>query len=141
MDVVLYRYINCRQARIDFDDDVALNPHTLTLPVFTVCCSRVFLSRDPKLKPHQISMLTEDFIVACASSIKCRALNIRASRGFVRGRRTEDVYLDTLQRMQQCEYHVVDGQHHLHLNNPESVAPLINKFLNAPSSKLWTVMW
>ena len=48
----------------------------------------------------------------------------------------EDVYLHTLDLMQQYEYHVVDGTHHLHLNNPESVAPLINKFLNAPSSKL-----
>ena len=48
----------------------------------------------------------------------------------------EDVYLHTLDLMQQCEYHVVDGSHHLHLNNPERVAPLINKFLNAPSSKL-----
>ena len=48
----------------------------------------------------------------------------------------EDVYLHTLDLMQQCEYHVVDGNHHLHLNNPERVAPLINKFLNAPSSKL-----
>jgi pimeloyl-ACP methyl ester carboxylesterase len=79
---------------------------------------------------------TEDFIVACASRIKCRVLSIRAKRGFVHVGKTEDVYLHTLDLMQQCEYHVVDGSHHLHLNNPESVAPLINKFLNAPSSKL-----
>jgi len=79
---------------------------------------------------------TEDFMSACASRIKCRVLNIRASRGVIRSGKTEDVYLHTLDLMQQCEYHVVDGSHHLHLNNPERVAPLINKFLNAPSSKL-----
>jgi len=79
---------------------------------------------------------TEDFIVACASRIKCRVLSIRASRGFVHVGKVEDVYLQTLDLMQQCEYHVVDGNHHLHINNPESVAPLINKFLNAPCSKL-----
>jgi hypothetical protein len=96
----------------------------------------VFLSRDAKLKPLQYFTYTEDFILACASRIKCRTLNIRASRGFVYVGKTEDVYLQTLDLMQQCEYHVVDGSHHVHLNNPQNVAPLINKFLKAPSSKL-----
>jgi len=94
----------------------------------------VFLLRDPKLRPPQYYTFTEDFIVACASRIKCRLLSIRANGGFVHGGKTED--LQTLDLMQQCEYHVVDGSHHLHLNNPERVAPLINKFLNTPSSKL-----
>ena len=80
--------------------------------------------------------LTEEFIVACAPRIKCRVLTIRASGGFLHGGRPEDVYLHMLDLMQHCEYHVVNGCHYLHLNNPESVAPLINKFLNAPSSKL-----
>ena len=96
----------------------------------------MFLSRDPKLRPNQYFAFTEDFILACASRIKCRVLSIRASRGLISGGKIEDVYLHTLDLMQQCEYHVVDGNHHLHLNNPERVAPLINKFLNAPSSKL-----
>jgi hypothetical protein len=63
-------------------------------------------------------------------------LSFRGNRGFLRGGKREDVYLRTLDLMQHCEHHDVDGSHHLHLNNPESVAPLINKFLNAPSSKL-----
>jgi len=96
----------------------------------------VFLSRDPKLKPNQYHAFTEDFIVACASRIKCRVLSIRANRGYILGVKAEYVYLRTLDLLQQCEYRVVDGSHHLHLNNPESVAPLINKFLNARSSKL-----
>lgn len=98
--------------------------------------SRVFLSRDPKLRPSQCFTFTEDFIISCASRIKCRVLNIRASGGVIHVGKREDIYLHTLDLMQQCEYHVVDGNHHLHLNNPESVAPLINKFLNAPNSKL-----
>jgi hypothetical protein len=96
----------------------------------------MFLSRDPKLKPLRVCTFTEDFILACASRIKCRSLNIRASRGFIYGDKPEEVYLHTLDLMQQCEYHFVDGTHHLHLNNPENVAPLINRLLNAPSSKL-----
>ena len=96
----------------------------------------MFLSRDPKLKGNQYCVFTEEFLVACASRIKCRVLSIRAGGGFVHVGKIEDVYLHTQDVMQQCEYHVVDGSHHLHLNNPESVAPLINKFLNAPSSKL-----
>jgi hypothetical protein len=82
------------------------------------------------LKPLQYCAFTEDFILVCASRIKCRALNIKASRDFVCGGKPEDVHLHTLDLMQQCEYHV-DRNHHLHLNNPENVTPLINKFLNA----------
>jgi hypothetical protein len=48
----------------------------------------------------------------------------------------EDAYVRTLGLMQRREHHIVDGSHHMHLNNPENVAPLINKFLNAPSSRL-----
>jgi hypothetical protein len=104
--------------------------------LFTVHCSRYFLSRDPLLKFRWNCTLTEDFLLTCASRIKCRVLSIRASRGFLHGGKPEEVYLHTLDLMQQCEYHGVDGTHHLHLNNPERVAPLINKFLNTPSSKL-----
>ncbi|XP_021919934.1 probable serine hydrolase isoform X2 [Zootermopsis nevadensis] len=87
-----------------------------------------FLSRDPRLKPW-IGALTEDFILACAPRIKCRVLNIRGSVGFLHGDKREEVYLRTLDLMQRSEFYDVDGSHHLHLNNPENVAPLINKFL------------
>ena len=104
--------------------------------MLTVCSNRYYLSRDPKLKSRWVCAFTEDFLLAYASRIKCRVLNIRASGGFLRGGKPEEVYLHTLDLMQQCERHGVDGRHHLHLNNPERVAPLINKFLNSPSSKL-----
>lgn len=29
-----------------------------------------------------------------------------------------------------CEFHQLDGTHHLHLNHPEDVAGLINKFIS-----------
>jgi hypothetical protein len=80
--------------------------------------------------------LPEELLLACASRIKCRVLNIRADRGFLHGGKPEEVYLHTLDLMQQCERHVVKGSHHVHLNNPERVAPLINKFLNTPRPKL-----
>jgi hypothetical protein len=83
-----------------------------------------------------IGSMTEDFILAFASRIKCRVLNIRAHGGFPLGGKAEQVYQHTLDLMQQCEHHVVEGSHHLHLNNPGNVAPLINKFFNIPSSRL-----
>jgi len=94
------------------------------------CCRRYFLSRDPRLKSRWIGTLPADFLLACASRIKCRVLSIRGTRGFLYGGKAEEVYLQTVDLMQQCEHHDVDGSHHLHLNNPENVAPLVNKFLN-----------
>jgi len=125
-------HIGSRKSASPASCDILLERGVKKLPADD---SRVFLSRDPKLKPRQFHAFTEDFFVACASRIKCRVLSIRANGGYIRDGKCEDVYLRTVDLMQQCEYHVVDGSHHLHLNNPERVAPLINKFLNAPSSK------
>jgi pimeloyl-ACP methyl ester carboxylesterase len=87
------------------------------------------------LKSRWIGTFTEDDLLACASRIKCRVLSIRGSGGLLHGGKAEEVYLRTLDLMQHCELHDVDGSHHLHLNNPENVAPLINKFLDYPVRK------
>ncbi|KOC70854.1 putative serine hydrolase [Habropoda laboriosa] len=31
---------------------------------------------------------------------------------------------------EKFEYHEVEGTHHVHLNNPERVAPIINNFIS-----------
>lgn len=93
---------------------------------------RYYLSRDPRLKSRWIGALTEDFLVACAPRIKCRVLSIRATGGILQGGKCKEVYQHTLDLVQQSEQHDVEGSHHLHLNNPENIAPLINKFLGPP---------
>ncbi|GFG33190.1 hypothetical protein Cfor_01150, partial [Coptotermes formosanus] len=88
---------------------------------------RYFVSRDPRLKAYLFMALPEELLLACASRITCRMLNIRASRSTLPGGKHEQACFHMMDLMWQCECHIVDGCHHLHLSNPENVAPLINR--------------
>lgn len=75
-------------------------------------------------------MLSLDLILQYASQIKCAYLNIRALNGH---REQVEYYSKILEKIQRgarrFEYHEVEGTHHVHLNEPEKVAPIINNFL------------
>lgn len=71
-----------------------------------------------------------------AKRIKCRYLNIKSVPG-----RTMDNWatykqiLDIIQQnSEDFKFHRVDGNHHVHLNEPEKIAPLINEFLSSRST-------
>ena len=68
-----------------------------------------------------------------ATQIKCAYLNIRAVPGMVFDQ-PENYHkvLDVIkENVRKFEYHEVEGTHHVHLNNAERVAPIINKFIGA----------
>lgn len=76
-------------------------------------------------------MLSLDLVLKYASQIKCAYLNIRAVPGmkFEQPESYQKV-LDVIKLgAKKFEYHEVEGTHHVHLNEPEVVAPIINKFL------------
>lgn len=89
-------------------------------------------SRDLRLKVASMGMFTEQQVLAFAELIRCRVLNIRAVPGMVFER--YDVYLNVIEKMRECAKEVVfeqvPGTHHLHLNTPERLAPIITKFLS-----------
>ncbi|XP_069692351.1 probable serine hydrolase [Periplaneta americana] len=91
---------------------------------------RYYLSRDPRVKPPWIGVAQDEQLMELARRIKCKVLSIRGKQGFLLGGAIGRVYMQTLKEIKQCEHHDVDGSHHLHLNNPENVAPLINKFFS-----------
>lgn len=76
-------------------------------------------------------MLSMDLILEYAAQIKCAYLNIRATKGYISDE--PDNYQATLDVIKKSarrfEYHEVEGNHFVHLNNPERVAPIIIKFL------------
>lgn len=80
-----------------------------------------------------LGMLSMDLILAYASKIKCSYLNIRAVPGIVFD--NPGHYQKVLDKIRvsakRFEYREVAGSHHVHLNEPEKVAPIIEEFLNA----------
>ncbi|XP_014475283.1 PREDICTED: probable serine hydrolase isoform X2 [Dinoponera quadriceps] len=92
---------------------------------------KYFFSRDPRLKVSLLGMLSLDLVLAYASKIKCAYLNIRA----VPGMKFEqpEYYHIVLEKIKlqarKFEYHEVEGTHHVHLNEPEKIVPIITNFL------------
>lgn len=88
-------------------------------------------SRDLRLKVAAMGMFSLDQVLAYAKRITCSVLNIRASPG----KEFDDpgVYgqvIDTMrQSSRKLQFETVLGTHHLHLNTPDRVAPIISQFL------------
>ncbi|XP_011496671.1 PREDICTED: probable serine hydrolase isoform X2 [Ceratosolen solmsi marchali] len=96
-----------------------------------IASGKYYFSRDPRLKVALLGMLSLDLAIAYASQIKCAYLNIRAVPGMIFDE--PENYQKVLEiikiNSRRFEYHEVEGTHHVHLNNPEKVAPIINEFL------------
>ncbi|XP_071630611.1 probable serine hydrolase isoform X2 [Temnothorax longispinosus] len=92
---------------------------------------KYYFSRDPRLKVSLLGMLSLDLVLEYASQIKCAYLNIRAVPGmkFEQPENYQKV-LDVIKLgARKFEYHEVKGTHHVHLNEPEIIAPIITNFL------------
>uniref|UniRef100_A0A1A9VH29 AB hydrolase-1 domain-containing protein n=1 Tax=Glossina austeni TaxID=7395 RepID=A0A1A9VH29_GLOAU len=90
--------------------------------------------RDVRLKVSSLAMFTADQVLAYAKKIRCKVLNIRAEPGmnFEYPQVYEEVVETLKQNAKLVIYTKVPGTHHVHLVNPERVAPQINKFLLDP---------
>ncbi|XP_043492069.1 probable serine hydrolase isoform X3 [Polistes fuscatus] len=93
--------------------------------------NKYYFARDPRLKVSTLGMLSLDLVLAYASKITCAYLNIRAIPGmeFEQPEHYQKVLDQIKLNAKKFEYHEVNGTHHVHLINPERVAPLIINFL------------
>ncbi|XP_043273277.1 probable serine hydrolase isoform X1 [Venturia canescens] len=91
---------------------------------------RHYFSRDPRLKTSMLGMLSMDLVLSYASQIKCSYLNIRAVPGlkFDNPENYGKVLDKIKETSRRFEYREVEGSHHVHLNEPEKVAPIIEEF-------------
>lgn len=106
----------------------------------------LFLSRDlEKISDNVYRNLTDrrihlgymgrptlPFLDALAERIKCQMLVIRPTGGVLVKHRKEmlEKQISVIaQNSPKVVYEVVEGGHHVHLENPEIVAPIINNFL------------
>lgn len=97
-----------------------------------------YFTRDPKLRNGDFHRPNNEMLEASAKNIKCHVLTILGKEGFINMAGDESAagsmfsQLEKLVEKSAASYQrvIVDGTHHLHLNTPEKVAPLINKFLS-----------
>lgn len=91
-----------------------------------------YFSRDPRLRFHSWANLTEEHVFKYSPQIKCKVLSITAPYNPVFGEGYPDRYKRSLDLIRssasKLDHFEVSGTHHVHLNNPERVAPLINRF-------------
>lgn len=90
-------------------------------------------TRDPRLKVAILGFITMDQVMEMASRITCEVLNIRATEGIKLDQpESYDLVLEQIgKQAKKLERHLIEGTHHLHLNNAESVAPCIYYFLTS----------
>lgn len=89
-------------------------------------------SADFRLRIPTAFNMTEDMSVEFASKVQCPHLVIKAAQG---PRYMSDEVYSRIQGVfrkynPNFVYRELEGGHHLHLNTPETVAPIINRFLD-----------
>ncbi|XP_034231625.1 probable serine hydrolase [Thrips palmi] len=95
-----------------------------------------YFSRDSKLRYGDFCRPNLETLQESAKNIKCHVLTVLGTQGFVNVLSDADAgkayfHLEKLVEKSAASYSRVnvEGTHHVHLNNPERVAPHINKFL------------
>lgn len=87
--------------------------------------------RDPRLKVGGLGFMVLDQALEFAGQIKCDVLNIKATPGLRSA--PEEYYesvLETIKRSSEnFQRHNINGTHHLHLNDPDSIKDIIMEFL------------
>ncbi|KAI8115662.1 putative serine hydrolase [Lucilia cuprina] len=92
---------------------------------------KYYFSRDSRLKTSLFYAFSQDVPVQMAKRINCPHLFIKALQGpYYEKKEYYDQVLSILKHNPKFEYHEVDGTHHVHLNEPEKVAKIINSFLH-----------
>uniref|UniRef100_A0A2A4K5R3 AB hydrolase-1 domain-containing protein n=1 Tax=Heliothis virescens TaxID=7102 RepID=A0A2A4K5R3_HELVI len=92
--------------------------------------TKYYFSRDSRLKYTLFNPEDRKFVEALVKRLKCPTLYVKA----IDSPFSADPYSIEMREIleqinEKYEFHFVPGTHHVHLNNPEVVAPLIKKFV------------
>ncbi|XP_075164687.1 putative serine hydrolase [Haematobia irritans] len=97
---------------------------------------KYYFSRDSRLKASLFYAFSQEVPVAMARRITCPHLFIKALQApYYENKEYYDEVMSILQQKSNFEYHEVEGTHHVHLNEPEKVARLVNPFLEKWKSR------
>lgn len=92
--------------------------------------NKYYYTRDSRLK--YVILISEDkmFVEALVRRLKCPMLFLKATDSPFSASKFSIAMREIIQEQNdKYEFHFVPGKHHVHLNNPERVAPLITKFI------------
>lgn len=88
-------------------------------------------ARDLRLKVSLLAMFTKEQVLGYADQIKSEVLNIRGRPGMKF--ESEELYAEVVNAMRKnakrVVYEEIEGTHHLHLDTPERIVPVITEFL------------
>lgn len=90
-------------------------------------------TRDPRLKVVSMGAINMDQALVMASRITCEVLNIKATNTVELDEpESYDIVVDQIgKQAKKLERHIVEGTHHVHLNDVDKVAHLIYYFLSS----------
>jgi pimeloyl-ACP methyl ester carboxylesterase len=114
--------VRARAGSTDLDPESA---RLLVERAVDITSEGVRFTHDPRLKTRSRVRFTEDQVQAFLAAIRCPALVVRASTGWPYPEGVVERRIATLADVRVAE---VEGGHHVHLTNPERVAPLIREF-------------
>eukprot|EP00088_Acartia_fossae_P054686 TRINITY_DN6302_c0_g1_i7.p1 TRINITY_DN6302_c0_g1~~TRINITY_DN6302_c0_g1_i7.p1 ORF type:complete len:325 (-),score=56.57 TRINITY_DN6302_c0_g1_i7:456-1430(-) len=93
-------------------------------------------SRDMRHRVTSLYGFHEEYFAQLANNISSNHLLIKASESpHYESDETIEKILDVYRNNPKFQYSVVEGNHHLHLNNPERVMPVIVDFLKTSSEE------
>jgi len=113
--------ISLESSRLLMERGTAKNPET---GLYTI-------TRDPKIKSSFYYSFPNEFLVEMAKNIRCKILVLRATKGLVfEHPRVIKAVQDEMQKAaESMEIVEVEGKHHVHMDQPEIVAPYVLNYL------------
>jgi len=111
------------------DTDVDLESARLLVSRGTEAVAEgVRFTYDPRLRTRSRLRLTEEHVHAFLAAIPCPVIVVRARQGWPV---PEEMMAARVAAIPRHEVVEVDGGHHVHLTNPERVAPIIREFFRS----------
>ncbi len=92
---------------------------------------KIMVRSDPRLKQHSPIYMSQDKVVSILQGISAPTLLILAKDGLVISRKSTNRRLGAIPGLVIEEVH---GHHHVHMDYPERVAPLIERFIRPPAA-------
>ncbi|XP_050309387.1 probable serine hydrolase [Anthonomus grandis grandis] len=98
---------------------------------------KYYFTRDPRLKQGALLSFSQRDLIEQAQQITCPIFMSKSKgAGYYEDKNNFYEVLEVLrQSSSDCEYHYVEGTHHVHLNAPKVLAELLNKFLERHITK------
>lgn len=91
---------------------------------------KFYFTRDSRLKYNYSQSFPQAVSIELAKNLKLPHLFIKAANSpYYERKEYFNEVIDVLKENKDFEFHMIDSTHHLHLTEPEKVAPVISKFI------------